>query len=82
MACGLYAELFKAAAEAEHHLVTCEINAEPPNKSSNALHAGLGFAEVGRAAIEGGKTVRYLQKTLEPTAIPPSDLQGRRHPQK
>ena len=38
-----------------------------------ALHAALGFAEVGRASIDGGKkTVRYLSLSLgsEPKRAP------------
>jgi hypothetical protein len=57
----LYADLVEAAAAAGHSLVVCEVNAEPPNPASDAFHASLGFAEVGRAVIHGGsKTVRYF----------------------
>ena len=62
---GLYEELFAAAAQASHSLVACEVNVEPPNPVSDALHEALGFSEVGRAVIHGGeRQVRYLVKTI------------------
>lgn len=43
--------------------VVAEVNCIPPNRPSDALHAALGFQEVGRAAIHSGaKTVRYLMR--------------------
>jgi hypothetical protein len=61
----LYADLFARAAEAGHSLVTCEVNAEPPNPRSDAFHAALGFVAVGSETVPGsGKMVRYLQRTL------------------
>ncbi|MGN6534511.1 MAG: GNAT family N-acetyltransferase [Mesorhizobium sp.] len=61
----LYEDLFARAMQAGHTLVTCEVNAEPPNPASDAFHAALGFREVGTAAIHGGsKTVRYYEKPL------------------
>ena len=61
----LYADLFRRAITAGHDTVLCEINVEPPNPASDALHAALGFAEVGKAAIhDGKKTVRYFARTL------------------
>jgi predicted GNAT superfamily acetyltransferase len=57
----LYGELITAAARARHVLIGCEVNVEPPNPASDALHAALGFSEVGRAILPGGaKRVRYL----------------------
>ncbi len=57
----LYADLIARAAAAGHAVVGCEVNADPPNPASDALHASLGFCEVGQAALDGGaKTVRYL----------------------
>ena len=59
----LYADLFRHAAAAGHALIVCEVNRDPPNPASDAFHAALGFAEVGGAAIHGGrKTVRYLAR--------------------
>lgn len=61
----LYLELFDAAARAGHSLIACEVNADPPNPGSDAFHASLSFAEIGAAAIHGGKkTVRYFAKRL------------------
>ena len=61
----LYADLIGRAAVAGHGVVVCEVNADPPNPASDALHAALGFSEVGRAAIHGGaKTVRYLARPI------------------
>jgi predicted GNAT superfamily acetyltransferase len=62
----LYEALFEEAERAGHSGVVCEVNSDPPNPGSDALHAALGFAEVGSAAIhDGSKTVRYLMRNLE-----------------
>lgn len=42
--------------------VVCEVNYDPPNPASEAFHARLGFAEVGRI-LRDGKGVRYLMRT-------------------
>jgi uncharacterized protein len=61
----LYRDLFDQATKAGHEQVVCEVNARPPNPASQAFHAALGFAEVGRASIrDGNKTVRYLRRPL------------------
>lgn len=61
----LYTDLFDVAAQAGHTIVTCEVNAEPPNPASDAFHAALGFAEVGDAIIHGGaKSVRYFERRI------------------
>ena len=61
----LYEDLVRCARVAGHDRVVCEVNVEPPNPASDALHAALGFAEVGRASIhDGTKTVRYLSLAL------------------
>lgn len=61
----IYEDLFAAAKAAGHTLITCEVNAEPPNPASDAFHATLGFTEVGTAAINGGKkSVRYFAQKL------------------
>jgi predicted GNAT superfamily acetyltransferase len=64
----LYADLFDRAGEAGHVIIGCEVNSDPPNPASDAFHAALGFAEVGRATIPNGKTVRYLLRAIEPPA--------------
>jgi predicted GNAT superfamily acetyltransferase len=61
----LYEELFDAARTAGHALVTCEVNADPPNPASDAFHAALGFIETGSAKLDGGrKAVRYFVRNL------------------
>ena len=61
----LYAGLLHAAAATGHTMVAAEINLDPPNPASEALHVALGFREIGQAAIHGGaKTVRYLTRAV------------------
>jgi uncharacterized protein len=57
----LYADLFTRADELGHTLIACEVNVQPPNPTSDAFHAALGFMQVGVASLDAGaKTVRYL----------------------
>ncbi len=65
----LYDGVFAAVAAAGHAAVMAEVNHEPPNPASDALHATLGFQEVGRASHPAGpraeaRTVRYLMRSL------------------
>lgn len=61
----LYEDLFQRTRAAGFDLVVCEVNSVPPNPGSDAFHAALGFAEVGRADLPGrNKTVRYLAHRL------------------
>jgi predicted GNAT superfamily acetyltransferase len=61
----LYEDLFEKAASRGHKRVVCEVNLDPPNPGSDAFHAALGFAEVGRQLLPAsGKTVRYLSKNI------------------
>jgi hypothetical protein len=63
----LYADLFEHASRADHRLVVCEVNADPPNPVSDAFHAALGFVVVGSETIQGGgKTVRYFSRNINP----------------
>jgi uncharacterized protein len=62
----LYEDLFARALRADHDVVVCEVNVDPPNPGSDAFHSALGFSEVGRAVTPVGKTVRYLQRGLTP----------------
>ena len=61
----LYSDLFARTRAANHSRVVCEVNFVPPNPVSDAFHAALGFAEVGRGTIYSHtKTVRYLLRSL------------------
>ena len=65
LATRLYRDLFETAREAGHDRIVCEVNLDPPNPGSDAFHAKMGFAEVGRAELDpGGRTVRYREKLL------------------
>ena len=61
----LYESLFAAARAAAHDHVVCEVNAEPPNRASDAFHASMRFSEIGSAHIHAGtKLVRYFAHDL------------------
>lgn len=61
----LYEAFFAHARQAGHELAVCEVNLDPPNPTSDAFHAALGFAEVGSASIYGGeRSVRYFMRRL------------------
>ncbi len=61
----LYRDLFRRAQAAEHDRIACEVNLIPPNPASDAFHARMGFAEVGRSTLSPtGKKVRYFEKRL------------------
>ena len=60
----LYETLFERARAAGHDQVLCEVNQHPPNPGSDAFHARMGFGEIGRAVLPGGKMVRYLRRAL------------------
>lgn len=57
----LYAAVFEAAGAAKVPCITCEVNTEPANPASLALHESLGFEGVGHRTA-GGKTVVMLQR--------------------
>jgi predicted GNAT superfamily acetyltransferase len=65
LASKLYEDLFLRATAAQHTIVGCEVNLLPPNPASDAFHARMGFVEVGTAQLANGKTVRYLERTLD-----------------
>jgi predicted GNAT superfamily acetyltransferase len=65
----LYEYVFTQAREAGHDRVFCEVNLMPPNPGSDAFHASLGFAEIGRADVRD-RTVRYLARSLLDEARP------------
>ncbi len=60
----VYADLFSQAARDGFSRICCEVNIDPPNPASDALHAALGFHEIGRCILASGKTVRYLLKEI------------------
>ena len=61
----LYQGLFQKAVAAGHEAVVCEVNLVPPNPASDAFHARLGFAEMGRATLPGSaEQVRYFIRQL------------------
>ena len=45
-------------------ILTLEINLEPPNPGSLALHGKLGFAEVGQLVADEGKLVSLMVKAV------------------
>ena len=59
----LYLDLFEHARRSGHDIVTCEVNADPPNPASDAFHAAMSFASVGSAS-HNDKTVRYFVHRL------------------
>ncbi len=61
----LYADCIAWAVRHHHTLLTCEINTDPPNPASAALHSALGFRKIGSAQLDtGAKTVAYLANSL------------------
>jgi predicted GNAT superfamily acetyltransferase len=65
LARALYEHLFARAAAAGHTRIVAEVNAEPANPISDAFHASLGFASLGRHAVPAQhKVVTYLAKPL------------------
>ena len=61
----LYGNLEQRARRGGHERLVCEINAIPPNPSSDAFHVALGFVPVGEQRLEGsGKTVRYWSRAI------------------
>jgi predicted GNAT superfamily acetyltransferase len=64
LARAFYVDLIGAARAAQKPLLCCEVNVDPPNPASDALHSALGFVEAGRARLASDKTVRYLELAL------------------
>jgi len=60
----LYRNLFSYAMQEEVPVITCEINAVPPNEVSAAFHARLGFSEVGSQWICEGRKKVSMQAAL------------------
>lgn len=74
LASALYAHLIQRAINLRHERIVCEVNVDPPNPGSQALHRSLGFVPVGDALLPTGKTVIYLELRL------PSRSSGDRDP--
>ena len=49
---------------AEHSLLCCEVNLEPPNPGSLRFHKRIGFTEVGQHSPQQGYLVSMLNKNL------------------
>ena len=49
-------------ASAEHSLLCCEVNLDPPNPGSLRFHNRIGFTEVGRHSPQQGYVVSLLMK--------------------
>ena len=49
---------------AEHSLLCCEVNLEPPNPGSLRFHQRIGFTEVGQHSPQKGYVVSLLQKSI------------------
>jgi len=61
----LYGRLMDRATGMGHDRIVCEINSDPPNPSSEALHRSLGFRAVGDARLPTGKAVTYLERRIQ-----------------
>lgn len=57
----LYRELYALAVRDTVPWITCEFDIEPPNPVSERFHARLGFREVGRQPLYGGRKTVSLQ---------------------
>jgi len=49
---------------AEHSLLCCEVNLEPPNPGSLRFHKRIGFTEAGQHSPQQGYVVSMLSKNL------------------
>jgi hypothetical protein len=62
----LYEDVITAARAEGHTLLCAEVNLDPPNPPSDALHAATGFTPVGEAELVArGKAVRYFVRQLD-----------------
>lgn len=57
----LYRELYAQAVRDAVPLLACEFDLEPPNPASARFHAALGFREIGRQSLYGGRKTVSLQ---------------------
>ena len=66
----LYADLFCHARQAGHNFVVCEVNSNPPSPASDAMHATLAFADVGREHTSGSED-SPLSRPRDRASFPP-----------
>jgi predicted GNAT superfamily acetyltransferase len=65
LARALYEDVIAAARAEGQQLLCAEVNLDPPNPASDALHTSMGFTPVGTAALAGtAKSVRYYTRPL------------------
>lgn len=65
LARALYDDVIAAARAEGQTLLCAEVNLDPPNPASDALHAAMGFTPVGTADLVGkDKSVRYFVRSL------------------
>jgi uncharacterized protein len=57
----LYRDAFAFARREALPVITCEFDLQPPNPASERFHRKLGFLEVGRQTLYGGRKVVSLQ---------------------
>jgi len=57
----LYRDVYALALRDGVPLITCEFDIEPPNPASERFHARLGFREIGRQQLDGGRKTVSLQ---------------------
>jgi hypothetical protein len=55
----LYEDVIEAARGADHSVVCAEVNVEPPNAPSHAMHKSMGFSKVSDETLADDKVVRY-----------------------
>ncbi|MBB5789416.1 GNAT family N-acetyltransferase [Jiangella mangrovi] len=65
LARALYDDVIEAARAEGQTLLCAEVNLDPPNPASDALHTSVGFTPVGSADVVGrDKSVRYYVRPL------------------
>ncbi len=70
----LYRDLHALAVDEGVPLMACEFDLEPPNPASARFHAKLGFREVGRQTLDGGRktvSLQLLDVTRHPNGATP-----------
>lgn len=67
----LYRDAFALARRQGVRWIGCEYDLAPPNPASAGFHARLGFGEVDRAVLGGGKTVSRQLRDLTPAEAAP-----------